>query len=65
MGAVFPAWVIDHEVETEGFAGEFQAHVPLSRLNGESILIEIATIVLARKLGARIVGLPNYVVLHR
>ncbi|KAK4699121.1 hypothetical protein P7C70_g7142, partial [Phenoliferia sp. Uapishka_3] len=41
LGAVFPGWIIDHQLETEGFA------------------------VIARKLGARIVGLPNYVVVHQ
>lgn len=40
MGATFPAFVVDHQLETEGFG------------------------VLAKKLGARIVGLPNLFVLH-
>lgn len=40
MGAVFPAWVFDHQLETEAFG------------------------LLAKKLGARIVGLPNLFVLH-
>ncbi|SGY14082.1 BQ5605_C010g06054 [Microbotryum silenes-dioicae] len=40
MGAVFPAFLVDHQLETEGFG------------------------VLAKALGARIVGLPNYIVLH-
>ncbi|KAL8286953.1 hypothetical protein RQP46_003959 [Phenoliferia psychrophenolica] len=40
LGAVFPGWIVDHQLETEGFA------------------------VIARQLGARIVGLPNYVVVH-
>ena len=40
MGATFPAWVFDHQLETEAFG------------------------VLAKKLGARVVGLPNLFVLH-
>jgi hypothetical protein len=40
MGAVFPAWVFDHQLETEAFG------------------------LLAKKLGARVVGLPNLFVLH-
>jgi mannan polymerase complexes MNN9 subunit len=40
QGAVFPAWPVDHQVETEGFAQ------------------------LAKKLGARLVGLPTYYVYH-
>jgi len=41
FGAIFPSWLEDHEVETEGFG------------------------VLARKAGARVVGLPNYLVMHK
>lgn len=41
FGAIFPSWLEDHEVETEGFG------------------------VLAKKAGARIVGLPNYLVMHK
>ncbi|SCV69776.1 BQ2448_1170 [Microbotryum intermedium] len=40
MGAVFPAFLVDHQLETEGFG------------------------VLAKALGARIIGLPNYIVVH-
>lgn len=40
MGATFPAWVFDHQLETEAFG------------------------LLAKKLGARVVGLPNMFVLH-
>lgn len=39
-GAVFPAWPVDHQLETEGFAQ------------------------LAKKLGAKLVGLPKYYVYH-
>jgi hypothetical protein len=41
MGATFPAWIFENQLETEAFG------------------------VLAKKLGARIVGLPNLFVLHR
>lgn len=39
-GAVFPAWPVDHQLETEGFAQ------------------------LAKKLGAKLIGLPRYYVYH-
>lgn len=41
MGATFPSWVFENQLETEAFG------------------------VLAKKLGARIVGLPNLFVLHK
>lgn len=41
FGAVFPSWLVDHQVETEGFG------------------------VMARRIGARIVGLPNYIIMHQ
>lgn len=40
MGAIFPSWIFDHQLETEAFG------------------------VLAKKLGANVVGLPNLFVLH-
>lgn len=40
MGAIFPSWVFENQLETEAFG------------------------VLAKKLGARVVGLPNLFVLH-
>lgn len=41
VGAVFPAYIFDHQLETEGFGR------------------------IARTLGARLVGLSNYIVLHK
>lgn len=42
FGGVFPSWIEDHQVETEGFG-----------------------VLAKQRLGARIVGLPNYLTYHR
>lgn len=41
FGAIFPSWLEQNSVETEGFG------------------------VLAKKVGAKVIGLPNYLVLHK
>lgn len=63
VGGIFPAFVVDHQVETEG-ATEAKMAESFSDPSAEHDFSFTGFAVLARTLGARICGLPNYGVLH-
>ena len=59
FGAVFPSWVQDHQVETEGAAVYTDDRDDALRL-----ILYIGFGVMARQVGGRVVGLQNYLVYH-
>lgn len=60
---MFPSWLENHELETEGFGGEQTGKTETVASREADNLLRLCS-VMAKKVGARVVGLPNYVVLH-